>query len=225
MKRPMLTLPPALAACLMMAGTAQAAQDFSFTGYFVQDDNVQLFDFSVGALSNVTLRTWSYAGGVNAAGQAIDRGGFDPILALFDSSGALIDQNDDGACGDVDADPMTGVCFDTYLSTMLDVGTYTVAVMQYDNFANGPNLADGFSRQGQGNFTAGWCAAPMFCDVSGVPPWDERSSHWAFDILNVEDANPGPGPGVPEPATWAMLIAGFGMVGAASRRRSRALHA
>ncbi len=28
---------------------------------------------------------------------------------------------------------------------------------------------------------------------------------------------------VPEPATWTMLIAGFGMIGAASRRRTRAL--
>lgn len=30
-------------------------------------------------------------------------------------------------------------------------------------------------------------------------------------------------PGVPEPASWAMLIAGFGLVGAASRRRRRSL--
>jgi hypothetical protein len=30
-----------------------------------------------------------------------------------------------------------------------------------------------------------------------------------------------PVPGIPEPATWAMLIAGFGMIGAASRRRGR----
>lgn len=30
-----------------------------------------------------------------------------------------------------------------------------------------------------------------------------------------------PGPGVPEPASWAMLIAGFGLVGAANRRRMR----
>jgi hypothetical protein len=28
-----------------------------------------------------------------------------------------------------------------------------------------------------------------------------------------------PGPGVPEPATWAMLLAGFGLVGMAARRR------
>ena len=34
-------------------------------------------------------------------------------------------------------------------------------------------------------------------------------------------ANDGPG-GVPEPATWAMLIAGFGMVGATLRRRAPA---
>lgn len=30
------------------------------------------------------------------------------------------------------------------------------------------------------------------------------------------------GPAVPEPATWAMMIGGFGMLGAAARRRSRA---
>jgi hypothetical protein len=34
----------------------------------------------------------------------------------------------------------------------------------------------------------------------------------------TEDILP-PVPGVPEPASWAMLIAGFGLVGAASRRR------
>jgi hypothetical protein len=35
----------------------------------------------------------------------------------------------------------------------------------------------------------------------------------------------GDGGGVPEPATWAMMIAGFGLVGAASRRRTRTVHA
>jgi hypothetical protein len=37
------------------------------------------------------------------------------------------------------------------------------------------------------------------------------------------DANPAQGlliPGVPEPATWAFMIAGFGLVGAAARRRA-----
>jgi hypothetical protein len=49
----------------------------------------------------------------------------------------------------------------------------------------------------------------------------------AFDYFTIGDAgqvvNP-PG-GIPEPATWAMLIAGFGLVGAAARRRRAALAA
>ena len=42
-------------------------------------------------------------------------------------------------------------------------------------------------------------------------------------VAYVPTAGPGPGgPGVPEPATWAMLIMGFGGVGAVMRRRRAA---
>jgi hypothetical protein len=48
-------------------------------------------------------------------------------------------------------------------------------------------------------------------------------------LNNVVDPGPGPGPGpggVPEPATWAMLLIGFGAIGAATRqRRQRAVAA
>jgi hypothetical protein len=37
-------------------------------------------------------------------------------------------------------------------------------------------------------------------------------------LLSI-DGTPVPGP-VPEPATWAMMVIGFGAVGAAMRRRS-----
>lgn len=212
----------AAAACggAIAAAPAQAA-DFSFTGNFSQDDNVQLFNFVVGAPSNVTLRTWSYAGGVNAAGATIARGGFDPILALFDATGALVGQNDDGGCGLVAAD-ITGRCWDTFFTAALAAGNYTVGVMQYDNFANGPNLSDGFGRAGQGNFTPGFsnCAASQnsFEDVSGTAACG-RDSHWAFDILNVSEAVQQQTGAVPEPATWAMLLLGFAMVGGALRTR------
>ena len=38
----------------------------------------------------------------------------------------------------------------------------------------------------------------------------------AYDAVTLTNAIPG---GVPEPASWALMIAGFGLVGAAARRR------
>ena len=47
-----------------------------------------------------------------------------------------------------------------------------------------------------------------------------------FDDITFGSATPGPVNGVPEPASWALLIAGFAMVGTAMRRRTAlALHA
>src|SRR5690242_12666474 len=60
-----------------------SAGDFSFTGNFTDLDQVQYFTFTVSGGSTVSIRTYSYAGGTNAAGVAIARGGFDPTIALF----------------------------------------------------------------------------------------------------------------------------------------------
>ena len=192
----------ALTVATMGLSSAPAlATDFSFTGSLPTANSVQLFNFTVGAPSTVTLRTWSYAGGTNAAGSLIARGGFDPILALFDSTGLRINQNDDGG-SNVAADT-TGARFDTFLSSLLQSGTYTVSVMAYSNFSIGPNLSNGFSNTG--NFT----------DVTG----SVRTNQWAFDVLNVNGATQGGA--VPEPATWAMMLIGFGAAGVSLRYRRR----
>lgn len=207
-----LALAAVAASALVVIASPAAAADFSFTGTFSSDNNVQFFNFSVGAPSNVTLRTWSYAGGTNAAGQVIARGGFDPILGLYDaSSGALINQNDDGGCGQVAADAVSGACYDTYLTSALGAGTYTVAVSEYDNFGPG-NLS--------GIFPGANCCTG-FNDVSGAAN-NPRDGHWAFDVLNVQSADQGPTTGgVPEPASWALMLGGFGLAGATLRHRRR----
>jgi hypothetical protein len=204
-----------VASLLFGLSSPSQAANFSFTGTFTGDADVQLFGFTVGAPSNVTLLTYSYAGGTNAAGDVIPRGGFDPILSLFDSSGLLIDSNDDGNFPDVGTDLVTGYEWDTYLEAALGVGDYTVAVSQYDNLALGPTLADGFF-QSDAFFTAtvlgGTCASGQFCDLDN----DQRTNFWAFDILNVESATINP---VPVPAAvWMFGTALIGLIGFGKRK-------
>lgn len=98
------------------------------------------------------------------------------------------------------ADPNTGRYYDTYLQTLLAPGNYRAAVSVYSNFGPDNLNTDTFDNEG---------------DFSG------RSANFAFDVLGV-DAATGPG-GVPEPATWAMMLIGFGAVGYGLRRRQGAI--
>lgn len=211
-------------AAISCSAVAQAA-NVSFTGMFTQDDNVQLVSFSLGAATDVTIRTWSYAGGINAAGNVIAAGGFDPVLALFSPTGALLTQNDDGL--GVDIDLSTFGSYDALITRMLQPGSYTVSLAQSSNFARGPNLSDGFSRAGEGNFTGGAayeaaCAGvTQFCDVSGISPGNMRTGQWALDLLGVQTAALLGPTVIPVPAALPLLAAGLGMFGIFFGRRRR----
>jgi hypothetical protein len=186
----------------LISGSAGAA-NFSFIGNLSQGNAVQEFNFQVeGAARDVTLRTWSYAGGTNAQGTVIERGGFDPIVSLFNSStGALISSNDDSG---LVADPVSGLPWDSFLAANLSAGNYTATVTQFSSFPAGSFLTDGF----QGTSES----------------FGSRTSQWALDILKVEDATLGASyisavtPPIPEPQTFAMLLAGLGLLGFMTRR-------
>lgn len=193
---------------LCAALSPASAATLSYTGQFAHDNDVQLIQFTVDALSTVGLRTWSYAGGVNGAGQAIARGGFDPIVALFNSAGELVGDQDDAGCNKVAADAVTRQCWDINFSVNLAAGNYTASIQQWNNFSVSTNLADGFFYQDAEyqNFRNG------FVDEMNAT----RNGLWALDIVN---ASPLTQAAVPEPASLGLF--GAALLGMAALRRRR----
>jgi hypothetical protein len=202
--------------CLFFVGAAAVstvrADSISFVGTFLTDDQVQLFNFTLTSDATVTFQSFGYAGGTNQAGTVIPPGGFDSVFTWFDSAGNQIGTDDDGLDneGCVDVGEYNGACLDAFAQPFLTAGNYTLALTESGNEPNGM-LSDGFSAQGQGDFTAnGPCTA--FCDAFG----NQDNGNWAVDIRNVSSAVvPG---SAPEPAT--LLLAGCGLVflGLAKRR-------
>lgn len=207
-----------LATAALVSGMAVSAHaaTFSFTGNFEGDADSAIFEFVVGDSSDVTLRSYSYAGGTQADGNVVSAGGFDPILGLYDADGVLIEEYDDGP-GPVPSDPVTGSEYDTNLTIGgLAAGTYFAAITQFDNFSLGA-LAAGFQETDPTFTSTNDCSNGIFCDVNG----DNRTSFWAFDILGVESAEVDMGM-VPLPASLPLLLAGMGALGLGRRFRRKA---
>lgn len=168
-----------------------------FVGTFSQDTDQREVFFTLQQAGEVVLRTFSYAGGVTSGGTIIPRGGFDPTLSVFDSSGRLVASNEDGGCGAVAADAVTGLCWDSYLGLVLPAGNYRLVLTQSTNTANGPTLGDSFKYAcSAANQNAGICSQNFTPDPNpGVLEagfWDEsrnqRLGSYAVDILGATSA-------------------------------------
>ncbi len=192
--------------------------DFDFSGNFVSDDDVVLQSFNLAFDSNVTIFSSSWGDDLGDGDGWVERGGFDPILAIWDSSGILLLQRDDGNIEGTTqsngVDYTYGV-WDTFIEIFLTAGDYTASITQYNNFAVSTLLNGGFQRDGNSNFTFddGNGPEPFFNGVWSAPGTDPRTGAWEFHILAVESASQSQ---VPEPATIALIA--LGLVGIGYKR-------
>jgi hypothetical protein len=206
----------AIVTLLMGFSVAGVAGQFSFTGNFVNDNDVQLFSFTLLSPGTVTVQTWGYGGGTNAAGQVIAPGGFEPTLSMFDAlSGNLVaGPFDPGGtpCAPRNVDPTVSLCQDAYGQHFLSAGNYFLSLTQSPNGSVSTNLSDGFV------FTdANANPDPNFNNHFFSPLSNsQRDSHWAVDILFVDAASEVGA--TPEP-TSAALVAGAAVLAGLWRRR------
>lgn len=204
------------------SGSALQASSFTLQGTFHLDDNVALFDVTLTQSAKVDFRTFGYAGGTTANGIVVPAGGFDPILTLFDASGAFLAENDDGSSSPVDVG--TGHADDADLSVSLAAGHYIVALTQYDNFSIGM-LSDGFLEDGNAHFTAdpnfssaGPCPGNLFRDTSGTASRC-RNGNWTAEFLNIDSVVPRATSSVPEPSAFAFITLSLAAIVCARRLR------
>lgn len=168
-----------------------------FSGKLGADDDVAFHDFSfVSPLPlQVVFESFSYAGGRLRDGTAVRHGGFDPMVSLFGSDGRLLGLADDWLYRE---DPLTGNPYDARLVLTLTPGDYRLAVSQYDNMPLGEFLLQGFTREGEGNFTGGPCGALAFCDSGD----NSRTDRYVVEVAALST--------VPVPAGLGLLVGALG---------------
>jgi hypothetical protein len=226
-----------LIVCLLMTPVAWAS-NISFTGSFTHDTDLQYFTFTLAhPTTGVALRTWSYAGGTNAAGHVIPTGGFEPVLNLYMADGTQMNPGISGPCtipptgnpvADLLPDPTSGACADVYYPTTLSFpagtwmpGTYTVVLSTFANQGVG-NLSDGFFANvvlglpNPSNFTC-QVGSP---GVQGNPPtvpvdqpfcdeWGNNTQRTGAWALDFYNVDSASALGVPEPNTLPLMLAGL----------------
>lgn len=215
------------AAFLLGGAVLCPAATISLTGTLSTPESTLVYSFALAAAGDVTLQTYGFGGGVNAANSTIAAGGFDPFVGLFSGAGnsaVFLDGTADNlsnylsepsACppaGLVQIGRVAGQCGDVTLQfTGLAPGTYTVVLSDAGYTPNavyeapGGTLGDGFSDLTGGSLPLQTCYDPNNCNTD--------TANWALDITTPTSTA-----ATPEPASFVLAGIGLALALGASRR-------
>jgi hypothetical protein len=198
-------------ALLLAAGAF--ADTVSYTGTLSSPEDTWETDVELSGAGTLTLQTWGFGGGTNAAGTVIPSGGFDPFVGVFDSSGDLIQGTSDGLsnytsftgcppAGLVTIGSVPGNCGDITMSLPLAAGTYTVLLSDAEYIPNAVfdspsygNLSEGFTDLTGGAFQT--CADLNDCN--------NDTANWALDVTTPRNVTATPEPG-------SLAVCGLGLM-------------
>jgi hypothetical protein len=212
----------------LICGAARAGADtVSYTGTLLSPEDTFETNVTLTSSGTITLQTFGFGGGVNAAGTTISAGGFDPFVGLFSGTGdsaifvngtSDILTNYSPGCppaGTVAIGSVPGQCGDVSLQlTGLAAGTYTVLLTDGEYLPEsvfedpGGIFGDGFV-----DFTAGvfqTCVDENDCNTD--------TANWAVDITTSSASGTSP---VPEPPSVELAGLTVALAAAWMYRRNR----
>jgi hypothetical protein len=224
----------AFSAALGLAGTAQAdVVSLNFEGVnasYPSTDYAQVLDFYNGGTSSQGTSGTNY--GVTFGANA--------LAICLNTIGASCSNTSRGGQGDP-ASQLGGLFFLEGTETFLNYAAGFEDGFSFNyvsvSFSGSVGVYDGLN--GTGNllatvnlspnagtcpgYGAGFCpfsaAGVTFEGIGRSISFGGVADQIVFDDITFGSDVPGPMPAVPEPASWAMMIAGFGLTGSALRRR------
>ena len=208
-----------------LAAGGAFADTISDTGALTSPEDTFETTATLSSAGTITLQTYGFGGGTNAAATVIPSGGFDPFVGLFSGTGSTavfingdsdILSNYTPGCppaGTVTIGSVPGQCGDVNLQfTGLAAGTYTVLLSDGEYLPTAVFETTGFLGDGFTDLTGGafqTCADQNDCDTP--------TANWALDITEPG----GSAPSAPEPGAFGLAGLGLTFAAGASEVRRR----